>query len=115
MDLLPPPTDAPDGGPAPGTPRRGLRRGVGFRSLKMVTVAMEEPLPADPVGAAYGCLANGLTFYIRSNPKPRMRAALSLAVKVGSVLAIPYSLPFLSASRVFSLTSTLLLAFAGRW
>ncbi|KAK3161034.1 hypothetical protein QOZ80_1BG0070790 [Eleusine coracana subsp. coracana] len=86
MDLLPPPTEAPAGGPSPGTPRRGLRRGVGFRSLKLVSVAMDEPLPADPVGAAYGRLANGLTYYVRSNPKPRMRAALSLAVKVGSVV-----------------------------
>ncbi|RLM93624.1 putative zinc protease PqqL [Panicum miliaceum] len=87
MDLLPPPTDAPAaGGPGAGGSGRGLRRGVGFRSLKLVSVAMDEPLPADPVGATYGRLANGLTYYVRSNPKPRMRAALSLAVKVGSVV-----------------------------
>lgn len=77
------------GGGAP--PGRRLRRGVGFRSLKMVSVSMDEPLPAEPVGVAYGRLANGLAYYVRSNPKPRMRAALSLAVKVGSVL--PRSLP----------------------
>lgn len=95
MDLLPPATEPPAGGggggggaPAPG---RRLRRGVGFRSLKMVSVSMDEPLPAEPVGVAYGRLANGLAYYVRSNPKPRMRAALSLAVKVGSVL--PRSLP----------------------
>ena len=87
MDLLPPPTDAPAaGGPGAGGSGRGLRRGVGFRSLKLVSVAMDEPLPVDPVGATFGRLANGLTYYVRSNPKPRMRAALSLAVKVGSVL-----------------------------
>jgi hypothetical protein len=84
MDLLPPPTDAPASGA--GGSGRGLRRGVGFRSLKLVSVAMDEPLPVDPVGATYGRLPNGLTYYVRSNPKPRMRAALSLAVKVGSVL-----------------------------
>uniref|UniRef100_A0A0D9YAI5 Peptidase M16 N-terminal domain-containing protein n=1 Tax=Oryza glumipatula TaxID=40148 RepID=A0A0D9YAI5_9ORYZ len=87
MDLLPPATEPPAGGgggaPAPG---RRLRRGVGFRSLKMVSVSMDEPLPAEPVGVAYGRLANGLAYYVRSNPKPRMRAALSLAVKVGSVV-----------------------------
>ncbi|KAG2598443.1 hypothetical protein PVAP13_5KG369400 [Panicum virgatum] len=87
MDLLPPPTEAPAaGGPGAGGSGRGLRRGVGFRSLKLVSVAMDEPLPVDPVGATFGRLANGLTYYVRSNPKPRMRAALSLAVKVGSVV-----------------------------
>ncbi|XP_047054247.1 zinc protease PQQL-like [Lolium rigidum] len=84
MDLLPPASEAPAGGGA--VAGRGLRRGVGFRSLKLVNVAMEEALPAEPVGVAYGRLPNGLTYYVRSNPKPRMRAALSLAVKVGSVV-----------------------------
>uniref|UniRef100_A0A453EX77 Zinc protease pqqL n=1 Tax=Aegilops tauschii subsp. strangulata TaxID=200361 RepID=A0A453EX77_AEGTS len=84
MDLLPPASEAPAGGGAVGG--RGMRRGVGFRSLKLVNVSMEEALPAEPVGVAYGRLANGLTYYVRSNPKPRMRAALSLAVKVGSVV-----------------------------
>jgi hypothetical protein len=87
--------------PRSGDAGRGLRRGVGFRSLKLVSVAMNEPLPTDPVGAAYGRLANGLTYYVRSNPKPRMRAALSLAVKIGSLLTIPCLLSYLPASRVF--------------
>ncbi|XP_020080244.1 zinc protease PQQL-like [Ananas comosus] len=73
MDLL------PTEGPAPG-------RRVGFRSLKLLSVAMDEALPEEPVGVAYGVLDNGLSYYVRSNPKPRMRAALALAVNVGSVL-----------------------------
>lgn len=38
------------------------------------------------MGVDYGVLENGLSYYVRCNPKPRMRAALALAVKVGSVL-----------------------------
>lgn len=71
MDLLP--TEAPSIG--------GRRQR--FRSLKLVSVAMDEPLAEEPVGVDYGVLDNGLTYYVRSNPKPRMRAALALAVKVG--------------------------------
>lgn len=44
---------------------------------------MDEPLSEEPVGVDYGVLDNGLTYYVRSNLKPRMRAALALAVKVG--------------------------------
>ncbi|CAL9145042.1 unnamed protein product [Musa hybrid cultivar] len=75
MDLL----------PAEGPSSMGARR-QGFRSLKLATVAMDEPLAEKPVGVDYGVLDNGLTYYVRCNPKPRMRAALALAVKVGSVL-----------------------------
>ena len=53
------------------------RRGVGFRSLKLVTVAMDEALPAEPVGVAYGRLANGLTYYVRSNQSATKRIALA--------------------------------------
>ncbi|XP_020265173.1 zinc protease PQQL-like isoform X2 [Asparagus officinalis] len=73
MDLLP--TEAPS---------VGLRHG--FRSLKLVSVDMDEVLAQKPVGVDYGVLDNGLSYYVRCNPKPRMRAALALAVKVGSVL-----------------------------
>ncbi|XP_039116038.1 zinc protease PQQL-like isoform X1 [Dioscorea cayenensis subsp. rotundata] len=76
MDLLP--------GEGGGTP--SIARRQGFRSLKLVNFAMDEPLPTEPVGVEYGVLENGLSYYVRSNPKPRMRAALALAVKVGSVL-----------------------------
>lgn len=73
MDLL----------PAEGPPMMTVIKRGGFRSLKLVSVAMDEVLAQEPVGAVYGVLDNGLTYYVRSNPKPRMRAALALAVKVG--------------------------------
>ncbi|PKA56306.1 Ubiquinol-cytochrome-c reductase complex core protein I, mitochondrial [Apostasia shenzhenica] len=73
MDLLP--TETPS-----------LSRRQGFRSLKLVNISMDEPLAEEPVGVDYGILENGLSYYVRRNPKPRMRAALALAVKVGSVL-----------------------------
>lgn len=57
-----------------------------FRSLKLVTVNGDDVLPETPFGVEYGRLSNGLTYYVRCNSKPRMRAALALAVKVGSVL-----------------------------
>ncbi|XP_042385676.1 zinc protease PQQL-like [Zingiber officinale] len=75
MDLLP--SEAPSS--------VGMRR-QGFRSLKLVSLTMDEPLAEKPVGVDYGVLDNGLTYYVRCNHKPRMRAALALAVKVGSVL-----------------------------
>ncbi|KAL3535658.1 hypothetical protein ACH5RR_004119 [Cinchona calisaya] len=62
------------------------QRKSGFRSLKLVNVDMDDVLPEEPFGVDYGRLENGLTYYVRSNPKPRMRAALALAVKAGSVL-----------------------------
>ncbi|XP_015889207.3 zinc protease PQQL-like isoform X2 [Ziziphus jujuba] len=59
----------------------------GFRSLKLVSVDMDHVLgDQQPFGVHYGRLDNGLYYYVRSNSKPRMRAALSLAVKAGSVL-----------------------------
>uniref|UniRef100_A0A0D6R038 Peptidase M16 N-terminal domain-containing protein n=1 Tax=Araucaria cunninghamii TaxID=56994 RepID=A0A0D6R038_ARACU len=58
----------------------------GFKSLKLLNVQLEDPLPQEPVGVEYGVLENGLHYYVKKNAKPRMRAALALAVKVGSVL-----------------------------
>ncbi|KAK5829923.1 zinc protease PQQL-like [Gossypium arboreum] len=58
----------------------------GFRSLKLVNVDLDQEFQHQPFGVDYGRLDNGLTYYVRSNPKPRLRAALALAVKVGSVL-----------------------------
>ncbi|XP_047252548.1 zinc protease PQQL-like isoform X2 [Capsicum annuum] len=57
-----------------------------FRSLKLVNENLDEVLSETPQGVEYGKLENGLTYYVRSNCKPKMRAALALAVKVGSVL-----------------------------
>ncbi|XP_062090969.1 zinc protease PQQL-like isoform X1 [Humulus lupulus] len=73
MDLLPPESSL-------------LVKKHGFRSLKLVTVDMDQVLGDQPYGVHYGRLDNGLSYYVRSNSKPRMRAALALAVKVGSVL-----------------------------
>ncbi|KAG7988807.1 hypothetical protein I3843_03G206000 [Carya illinoinensis] len=58
----------------------------GFRSLKLVNVDLDDVLAEQPVGVDYGRLDNGLYYYVRRNSKPRMRAALALAVKAGSVL-----------------------------
>lgn len=55
----------------------------GFRSLKLVNVDLDHALAEQPVGVDYGRLDNGLYYYVRRNSKPRMRAALALAVKVG--------------------------------
>lgn len=54
-----------------------------FRSLKMVNVDMDQTLGGKPFGVDYGRLDNGLYYYVRCNSKPKMRAALALAVKAG--------------------------------
>ncbi|XAR67097.1 C-terminal processing peptidase [Bertholletia excelsa] len=59
---------------------------LGFRSLKLVNVNLDDKLAERPFGVEYGRLGNGLCYYVRSNSKPKMRAALALAVKAGSVL-----------------------------
>lgn len=66
--------------PAGATPIPKKQR---FRSLKLVNVDMEQLLPHQPVGVDYGTLDNGLRYYVRCNSKPRMRAALALAVRAG--------------------------------
>lgn len=55
----------------------------GFRSLKLVNADMDQLLSDQPVGVDYGTLDNGLRYYVRCNSKPRMRAALALAVWAG--------------------------------
>ncbi|KAM7276034.1 hypothetical protein ACFE04_017900 [Oxalis oulophora] len=57
-----------------------------FRSLKLVNVDFDQELSQQPYGTVYGKLHNGLSYYVRRNSKPRMRAALALAVNIGSVL-----------------------------
>ncbi|KAK6944867.1 Peptidase M16, N-terminal [Dillenia turbinata] len=73
MDLLPAETSQ-------------MQKRKGFRSLKLVNVNMDDLLGEKPFGVEYGRLDNGLCYYVRSNSKPNMRAALALAVKAGSVL-----------------------------
>ncbi|KAL2930027.1 Zinc protease PQQL-like [Bienertia sinuspersici] len=73
MDLLP--AETPE-----------LAKKHGFRSLKLLNINMDQPLAETPFAVDYGKLDNGLTYYVRSNSKPKMRAALALVVKVGSVL-----------------------------
>ncbi|KAL4194482.1 hypothetical protein AMTRI_Chr05g68900 [Amborella trichopoda] len=65
-----------------------ITRRHGFRSLKLLNVHMDEALSEEPYGVEYGSLDNGLHYYVRVNSKPRMRAALALGVKVGSVLEV---------------------------
>lgn len=62
----------------------------GFRSLKMVNVDMDQVLAEQPFGVEYGRLDNGLIYYVRRNSKPRMRAALALAVKAGYAPSFDY-------------------------
>src|SRR6187455_3626188 len=52
----------------------------GFAQFKL-----DQPLPVDP-NVKVGKLANGLTYYIRKNPKPEKKLELRLAVNAGSVL-----------------------------
>src|SRR5215208_4239206 len=46
---------------------------------------LSQPIPIDP-NVKVGKLANGLTYYIRKNPKPEKKVELRLAVNAGSVL-----------------------------
>ncbi|GLT79043.1 hypothetical protein SLA2020_505530 [Shorea laevis] len=57
-----------------------------FESLKEVDLEWDREFDEHPFGADYGRLENGLVYYIHRNPKPKMRAALALAVQAGSVL-----------------------------
>lgn len=79
MDLLP---------AAESSPEMAKMRKHGFRSLKLVNLNMDDLLSEDPFGVDYGTLDNGLSYYVRSNSKPKMRAALALAVKVGYVVTV---------------------------
>ncbi len=47
--------------------------------------AISAALPLDPT-VRHGTLPNGLTYYVRRNPKPEARAELRLVVNAGSVL-----------------------------
>ncbi|CAI5506607.1 unnamed protein product [Closterium sp. Naga37s-1] len=61
-----------------------------FRSLKPLDLRSEESrkaaIPLGPEGAVmHGRLDNGVTYYVRRNAKPQHRAALALAIRVGSL------------------------------
>ncbi|OMO91640.1 hypothetical protein COLO4_18245 [Corchorus olitorius] len=57
-----------------------------FRSLEILKLDMDKEFDKQPFGVDYGKLENGLVYYVKCNSKPKQRAALALAVKVGSVL-----------------------------
>lgn len=53
---------------------------------------MDELLSEKPYGVDYGTLQNGLRYYVRSNSKPKMRAALALAVNAGYIYTLSVTL-----------------------
>jgi zinc protease len=75
---------APPQAPAPTTrttPPRSGQASAPAPALRAASAA----LPLDPA-VRYGKLPNGLTYYVRRNPKPEVRAELRLVVNAGSVL-----------------------------
>ncbi len=54
-------------------------------SIEPAPFALESPIPIDPE-VTIGALDNGLTYYIRANPKPENRASLRLIVNAGSTV-----------------------------
>ncbi|KAH1105483.1 hypothetical protein J1N35_009251 [Gossypium stocksii] len=68
-----------------------IQRKQSFGSLEMVNMELDKQLDLQqPFGVDYGKLENGLVYYVKCNPKPRKRASLALAVKVGSILEEEY-------------------------
>lgn len=61
-----------------------------FKRLKLLDLRTEEArkaeIPLGPSSLLHGVLDNGLTYYVRQNPKPKQRAALALGVRIGSVV-----------------------------
>eukprot|EP00850_Spirogloea_muscicola_P005254 SM000023S07710 [mRNA] locus=s23:983129:990756:- [translate_table: standard] len=43
-------------------------------------------IPLGPSGLVHGVLPNGLQYYVRRNSKPKLRAAIALGVRVGSLV-----------------------------
>ena len=75
---------APVGETAPPNPAQHLER-PNLSAENGPPTRATEPLPLSP-DITQGVLDNGLTYYIRPNPRPARRAALRLLVNVGSVL-----------------------------
>ncbi|OMO91639.1 hypothetical protein COLO4_18244 [Corchorus olitorius] len=85
MDLVP-----ADDSETTGEQKMGLNSETtgeqSFRSLEILKLDMDKEFDEQPFGVDYGKLENGLVYYVKCNSKPKKRAALALAVKVGSVL-----------------------------
>jgi len=67
--------------------RLGSRHFAIFDSLPTLDLTGKhyDPFPLGPVNEVlHGKLSNGLTYYIRQANKPQNRAAIALAVKIGS-------------------------------
>ncbi|HTQ64830.1 MAG TPA: insulinase family protein [Puia sp.] len=56
-----------------------------FPKITFSQFKLNDPLPVDPA-VKVGKLSNGLTYYIRKNPKPENKVQLRLVVNAGSVL-----------------------------
>ncbi|MBP7555200.1 MAG: insulinase family protein [Chitinophagaceae bacterium] len=54
-------------------------------STSLAQYNLNAPIPVDP-SVKVGKLSNGLTYYIRKNPKPEKKVELRLAINAGSVL-----------------------------
>lgn len=75
-----------------------------FRSLELLNLSLIQEVNQQPFGVDYGRLDNGLVYYVRCNPKPRTRAALALAVKVGLVFyVLVFFPPFFRGFSFFDL------------
>ncbi|KAK9820030.1 hypothetical protein WJX72_005269 [[Myrmecia] bisecta] len=60
-----------------------------FKALPEVELSepdMHVPLPLGPDSLKHGRLANGMSYYVRPCSRPKQRAAVALAVRVGSVV-----------------------------
>lgn len=55
-----------------------------YGTFHVLAQDLDAPLPKDPA-VTMGTLENGLTYYIRPNPKPEKRVELRLALKAGSL------------------------------
>lgn len=78
----------PHGAPAPATPRPSARTDAEVPAEPLAPADrfdLEAPIPLDPA-VTIGSLDNGLTYYVRSNPKPANRASLRLLINAGSTL-----------------------------
>lgn len=83
--LFPPLTLAAQAAPQAPAPRTAPARPGSASPTASPSRMANAELPLDPA-LRYGKLPNGLTYYVRRNPKPEARAELRLVVNAGSVL-----------------------------